>query len=350
MDELKKALDFYNKVDVSLIAAESVVSVVDDSSGSSRQQQRLRQVNIRWEISVIWPTAWDARVHLSGTSLVTLDSTLDNRIVRQMDRLDNGGRDGNDLVRAFKSQFLPRFWDVYHIGMTPGAEILQRLAPTNTGQEGLRRLVTSVTSPYQLFELAPRLVLRPSLVDVLGRDGRQAQMIPNHAFTTIIRTMGKKKQKYIPVSPVEVTIQKLGSSKEDGSRITWTLSVPPELSKRSVLPLTVQKVNNDDAVVVDEDWESAECRYVWQPQRKVATLSFGGSPQDTEVSLVRKQLYEAVLRDGLRPKLEDDGKPSFFFLQNDAKACFTKNGLGMAVYDWRPEFVKCNEVGIELEL
>jgi len=61
-------------------------------------------------------------------------------------------------------------------------------------------------------------------------------------------------------------------------------------------------------------------------------------------------LYEQVTKDGLRPKLVE-GRPQFFFLNNDAKACFTADGgLGMAVYEWRPAFVKSNEVGIELEM
>ena len=79
-------------------------------------------------------------------------------------------------------------------------------------------------------------------------------------------------------------------------------------------------------------------------------MPFGGMPQDVEVAEVRKKLFDQVVKDGLRPKL-DNGKPMFFFLQNDAKACFTaEGGLGMAVYDWRPRFAESNEVGIELEL
>ena len=56
-----------------------------------------------------------------------------------------------------------------------------------------------------------------------------------------------------------------------------------------------------------------------------------------EVTEIRKKLYEEVTKDGLKPKLDEKGRPQFFFLQNDAKACFTGDGG-----DW-------NEVGIELD-
>jgi hypothetical protein len=35
---------------------------------------------------------------------------------------------------------------------------------------------------------------------------------------------------------------------------------------------------------------------------------------------------------------------------NSIKACYTNEGLGMAVYEWRPQFTTPNEIGIELEL
>ena len=61
-------------------------------------------------------------------------------------------------------------------------------------------------------------------------------------------------------------------------------------------------------------------------------------------------MYEQIVKDGLKPKLDEGNRPQFFFLNNDAKACFTADGgLGMAVYGWRPEFADANEVGIELE-
>ena len=54
--------------------------------------------------------------------------------------------------------------------------------------------------------------------------------------------------------------------------------------------------------------------------------------------------------DGLNPKLDENGRPMFFFWQNDAKACFVSDGgLGMSVYEWRPKFANGNAVGIELE-
>lgn len=63
----------------------------------------------------------------------------------------------------------------------------------------------------------------------------------------------------------------------------------------------------------------------FQSKWRVATVVYGGSPQDGEVAELRKTLYQKVVKDG-------------FFLQNDAKAYYTEEGLGMGVYDWRPKF------------
>lgn len=315
--ELQQAMEFYKQIDIALISAKSLSP--DDS-------RNVQEIELRWEVSLIWPTAWEARVLVTGTSRISLD-IASNTIISQEDFLDNGGNDGKDLVRALKPQLSPRFWDLYHIGMTPSAEVSQRLKSDGKG----------LLSQFELFEIAPRLVLRPTLVDKGGREERAAQGLPNHSFSTIIKTMGPKKQRYTPTSPVEVSIERLG--KAEGSQITWTVAVPAEVSKSSVLPIPMDDGSSDQAF----------CRYEYHPRRKIATLPYGGNPQDVEVTDLRKRLYNAVVQDGLRPKLGADGKPCFFFLQNDSKACFTEDGLGMAVYDWRPKFVNGNEVGIELE-
>jgi len=60
-----------------------------------------------------------------------------------------------------------------------------------------------------------------------------------------------------------------------------------------------------------------------QKRRRVATIPFGGDPQDEHVGEVRKKLYEAVTQDGLVPKLDEDGRPMFFL--DDSKACFFRS-------------------------
>ena len=57
-------------------------------------------------------------------------------------------------------------------------------------------------------------------------------------------------------------------------------------------------------------------RTSYESRRLVATLTFGGSAQDKEVSAdVRKQLYEQVTKDGLyKPKLVDGRWETAIFL------------------------------------
>lgn len=307
LQALTEAAAFYNDVHVAIVAGQ----VVDDDT----------TVDLSWEMSVEWPTLWAPRAIVTGTSRLTLRGA---DIVAQVDRLSQ-----DNLVAELAAQLAPRFWDVYHIGMTPATEQAPRL------QEKKRLL-----ADYQHYRLPARWYLEPSMLDSGSREDANADMIPNHAFSSVIKTMGPLKQRYTPASPTEVQLVP-----EDGSlRLSWRI------------PLTVECAAEEQWPVPGEDEEAdegsmPECEYRWRAARRVATMAYGGGPQDAEITEVRKRLYEQVAKDGLRPKLDENGRPIFFFWQNAVKACYTaEGGLGMAVYEWRPRFTKPNEVGIELEL
>jgi len=343
LEELSKAMEYYNRIDVSVISAKNIAEDGDK-----------RTVELRWVISAVWPNAWESRVVITGTStLVVAEDTM--QILKQTDALDNG--DGNDMVGALKDQLPPRFWDVYHIGMSPSAELMQRLTPT--GEKNRKGLF----SKYDLFEIPSRYVLKPSMVDNSdGREMRMAQALPNHAFSCVIKTVGPRKQRYVATSPLEVQIEAgvQTEAKKKKSRITWTVAVPAQLSSGFQWPLPANEEVEEEDGTEDEEEENPlfaaseptdfQTQYELAPRRLVATLPYGGNPQDAEVTNVRRQLYESVVRDNLKPKLDEKGRPRFFFLQNEVKTCFTEGGLGMAVYEWRPEFLNGNEVGIDLEL
>jgi len=330
LDELSNSLDFYKRIDAAIIGGRTLPSTL--------LSEDEREMEFRWEVSVIWPNVWESRVVLTGTSKIVWDSSR-SYIVSQRDRLDGGGSDGTNVVAAVGSQLNPRFWDLYHIGMTPSAGIMPRLTPTGENKKPL------FSGSYDLFEVPPRLVVQPTMLDLGGREERIAQYIPNHAFSTVIRTTGPTKQRYVPVNPVEVAISRDVS--EVAARVTWSIPIPPEILAASgsegELPLPAIDSETSDKTL-------AESGYALQPRRLVATVAFGGNPQDENLSKVRKDLYDSVVKDGLKPQLDESGRPKFFFLQNDAKACYVADGgLGMAVYEWRPKFAKGNEVGIELE-
>jgi hypothetical protein len=324
LDELTNALDFYKRVDVAILSAKTV--------GGS-EGDKVQKIESRWEISVIWPNTWESRVLIGGTSALTVDKES-GLILSQADKLDLGGKDGQDVFKAIYSQIQPRFWDLYHVGMTPSAEMMQKVTPSNVKKGAF--------SKYDVFEIPSRLVLQPSIADKGGRRDRGAESLPNHAFSSTILTRGPKTQRYVTTTPVEVAIRRSEDSK---SIITWNVPLPAEfVSYYDEFP---EGDAEGDVEGFDDD---SKCQYSYQPRRLVATLPYGGSAQDKEVSDVRKELYEAITKDGLKPKLVD-GRPEFFFLNYDVKACFTADGgLGMAVYEWRPASSKSNEVGIELEM
>ena len=305
-EELTQALKFYSQVDLAVVSGKQI-----SSSAST--------VELQWELSLVWPTFWAPRVLLVGSSTLQLDG---NTIVSQSDQLING-----DVLNSIGSQVTPRFWDWYHIGMTPSAEQMPRLASSKKNKK------------ISVYEIPSRWVTAPSIIEVGGRDDRNAQTVPNHAFSCIIKTMGPTRQSFVPTTPVQ--IQLMNSS--DGLKLKWSIPLSVQFQTQSELPLAGKDLEMLEG-------SNPECSYEFQPRRKVATVPYGGNAQDKDITDIRKKLYDQVLQDGFKPKLDESGKPFFFFLQNTIKACYTREGLGMCVYEWRPKSVKPNEVGIELEL
>ena len=365
LKQLGVSKSFYSSLDIALLSAKTIRSGEDSST-----------IQVRWDVGAVWPNPWESRVLMTGTSLITIREDGDGTMVllKQVDNLD--GRDSSDIVGALSSQLLPRFWDIYHIGMSPSAEMDPRFdAPVEKGKlsSASRGGKKGLLSNYELSYLPPRLMTEPSLIDDNGRAGRTAQALPNHSFTTAIKTMGKRDY-FVPVSPIEVTISKIQDG--EGSEVKWSVPVPPYFASRATLPLPAydevdhenEKSETDGGLAIRKDNEvaksstrklsapppkpprSLECRYNVRPSRLVATIPFAGNPQDEEVAQLRRKLYDQVVeRDGFTPKLDPvTNRPQFFFWMNDAKACFSREGLGMAVYEWRADWSKSNSIGIEL--
>jgi hypothetical protein len=324
LQELENSLNFYRRINVAIICGKMI-----ESSTTTNV------VQLRWEISVVWPTFWEPRILLTGISTLSIDET-NKQIIQQTDTLDS------DLFTTILRQFFPRFWDVYHIGMTPAAEISPRISsPTN------QRRRNNILATYEIKDIPPRVVMQPTIIDI-DREDNNAATIPNHAFTCIIKTMGPEKQFYIPVTGVQVRIQPIESSNNNNQQqqlqIQWYIPIATEYVSNPILQLP----NGDVEISVEQQ---PTCQYIYVPQRCIATIPYGGNPQDSEVTKIRKQLYDQVIKDGYIPKTDPRSKrPIFFFIMNSIKACYTNEGLGMAVYEWRPQFTKPNEIGIELEL
>lgn len=329
ISELTLAKRFYEELDLAIVSGKKISD---------------HAIQLSWEISLVWPALWYPRILLSGTSTCILEKPMsklsqitDERIsvIKQVDSVF--GTDGGNsfsLAFALGRQIIPRFWDWYHIGMTPSAQMLPRRTVGKKGE-------------VRVFQLPPRLVSAPTIVETGTREERHAEIIPNHAFTCAIKTMGPNRKKYVPTTPVEVTIRRNVDVENDDHRLRIKWSIPLSTHFQAInydLPLP----SNNPEEESDASFPTFE--YQWEPIRQVATIKFGGNAQDVEIRHIRQRLYEQVLEGGWRPRLNRNGKPQFFFWQNDQKACFVDDGFGMAVCDWRPKFSNSNEVGIELNV
>lgn len=323
--ELEKCLNFFNRIDVAVISGKQVPNTKN-------------MYEMRYEVAVTWPTIWEPRVLLTGSSMITIDEQT-KQIVKQVDTLDN------DLFVSIVQQLVPRFWDLYHIGMAPSSEVSPNLKYNNNGKQ------KSFSSSYKIQKLPPRLYLRPTIResnDKSNRENNSAAFVPNHSYSTAIITMGPLKQRYSTASPLSVQI--LPSSVEKNQlEISW--EIPLSVEYASNIKLLLPPPDNDSLI----EPNNQGCQYIYRPERIIATVPYyageESSPQDESIVAIRKKLYEqTVIQDGFQPCLDSFGRPKFLFIQNNVKACYTEKGLGMSVYAWRPRFAGTYEIGIELEM
>jgi hypothetical protein len=250
--ELESALDFYRRLNVAVVCGKTVV----ESSSSSLQASSTTNtmVELRWEISVLWPTVWEPRVVVTGVSTLVI---CENQITQQTDVLDD-----SDLFGTIRKQFFPRFWDVYHIGMTPAAETL----PTIPKQK------RNIFSNYGTYEIPPRIMVQPTQTDS-DREDCNASIVPNHAFTCIIKTMGPEKQFYTPVNGVQVRL--MPNTNNNGNRngelqIQWNVPIATEYISNPILQLPRNGIYDDDDDGNDDETEFESVDHNVPPQCRYA--------------------------------------------------------------------------------
>ena len=178
--------------------------------------------------------------------------------------------------------------------------------------------------------------------------------------------------------PLACRLCRLWDRPKNGVLLQWQIPLSVELQSQLVWPPATSKdVEDEDEpdTTAEEDESSSPsttttttttsmepaCRYTWVGPRRVAVVPFGGTGlQDEGIPAERQALYQAVIQDGqYQPKLTTatttgTGRPQFTFWNQAFKGCFTANGLGMAVYEWRPNalpwLAQNHYVGLELQV
>lgn len=303
---MKASQDFFSDMRLAIVSIEKENNI----NGSNTY-------SVRWELAVVWPAFWGPPAVLTGFSQCTLNEQ--GKITRQVDTLDDTNK---DLILSTVRQLLPRFWDVYHIGMTPVSEY---------------RLAEAPAAPFKSYSIQntpPRWVRCVTIRDTSDRSDNAAAHLPNEAFTSYLKTIGPLKEDYRTVTGIAV---ELAAVQGGGVDITWKI------------PLSVGYASNLAWDVVAD--ASVNDSYELQPARTYAVVDYNGSgPQDVTVSAVRQNLFEAVVANGLKPANGEGGRPLFGFLEKTVKACYKDHGgLSMAVYEWRPRWTNPYQIYLELE-
>jgi len=351
LQALTQAMEKYRRVDVAVTSGKLL----------KNGQEKEVVVQLSWEISLAWPTFWEPQVLITGSSQLTMipSSTSQDQttmiVHQQVDSFysDDSNTNTNDqkkdlgkeyLQKIVGEQLLPRFWDLYHIGMTASAETL----PQYTINSGIGGGIKTVQIPG-------RWMVAPTMLD-LDNNRNLATALPFHAFNTIVKTVGPTKQRYVPTTPLEIQI--INTVDADAVTVsppllTWKVPMSVEFQSQVMWPAAMVEDESDDSSSSNNnDPSQPTCAYSWIPPRKMAIMEYKGGPQDEGIPAARKRLYEKITsasNSRISPKLDENGRPIFTYWKKAFKGCFTEEGLGMAVYEWRPSFAAENKIGMELQ-
>ena len=125
------------------------ISILDGELVGGEHPGDLIAVDLLWKVGFNWPTLWAPRVSLSGVTRLKLSLSSPTPTVHSWtDRLS-----GNPLTLPSRvlPQLFPRFWDVYHIGMAPSSELLERHA---------QPVPSFLPRPYRVYEAPSYLTLK----------------------------------------------------------------------------------------------------------------------------------------------------------------------------------------------
>jgi hypothetical protein len=160
------------------------------------------------------------------------------------------------------------------------------MAPSSEMKERFSQKIGSfLPRPYKIFKSPAALELRASINDKVGRSSRLASNIPDSMFSCVIKTVGPSTETYVPSGPVEISIS---TPREKSSVIEWSIPVPSNFLASNDESLPV-----GDANFLDEDDESSDLDFfeinerpylIVTEKRKYATIKFGGSAQEEEIS------------------------------------------------------------------
>ena len=178
--------------------------------------------------------AWEPRVLLVGSSHLQLERQLDSSswsIVQQDDFLFGGhdtNNNKNDQVSLLRnhylaSQLVPRFWDLYHIGMTPSAKVQPHV-------------VVQKRHGYEIRDWPGRWYVTPTVVDTsMDRTVQLAQVLPSHAFgVTALSNVGPTQERFVPTSPLELQIRSSNNNNNatNGVLLQWQIPLSVELQSQ----------------------------------------------------------------------------------------------------------------------
>lgn len=295
------------------------------------------QVVCKWLRSGTWPLPHRPRVRATGSWVVEADPTNPSLIRRIEEKWDS------PLLGVVIPQTIPRFWDVWHLYMTPPAE------------KPLYRVLRKYSGGLELREYFPRLVLEAQAID--SRPNQQftdfVGTIPPSVFTDELQLAGKSeyRETYVTTSPLEIAVESYDwtpppEAKKDttepipSKRVLWTMPMPSHLGlSTSKLPVPISEPNHE---------EGEKGRHVVQGKRLVAVRTFKGTPQNEQYKNARKDLLALVKKEGLETVRTSKGRSRVWVYRNDMKLGFNLQGH-LSIAHWEQKmYTDNNEIAVEV--
>jgi hypothetical protein len=107
-------------------------------------------MRVSWIASATWPLPWLPRIIVAGASTLSCSASTEDASMLQIQSINDEWQSG--LLNLLYKHLVPGFWDAWNQFCSPQAERY----PYKMIRKG---------RGYEVWQLAPRLVLRPSIID-----------------------------------------------------------------------------------------------------------------------------------------------------------------------------------------
>lgn len=325
---------------------------------------------IEYQWSFYYPNPWNSRIICPGTMIISLNDKGTIESVKDDWKFS--------IFELFQKQYIPRFWDIWHIFSSP--------CPEYPPMKQIKQL-----GNVEILEIQSSLVCDVSWSGLYKYPGPPLSVIPSFSLFGNLKTSKPNRDEFYAVLPVDIYTSKYFDSMKNESmkKTTWSFVVPSTLNDFVLENKVLNQINNfsssevdDDELIENEDpsikpdyviglenanimksirngyqrgvdiefdeqlidefrnFESCTVQYRFRPSKLVASIDIQGELDSSKISENLKKL-KVTLNSQNEYSIKKAVSDSINLQLNNIKLCFNKNAEpAMAIYEMQYSYSK----------